>query len=190
MNPENHQSVNWNSSSYSTCQEILDPHVTPKHNKLLRPFHASLASNKPEVRSTQKKVSFNFHLSASEFAKIQMFCMLCAWLQSLNLTSRAVDSVSLAGKEQKNCFFTEALRFSHKGAFVFYCPCRPTLLACKMSSVVDGAQSLLSVGRFTVSPQAWGSCASAGSWHHQSEDPPGQMESSRYFIRFEDRPDS
>lgn len=49
MNPENHQSVNRNSSSYSTCQEILDPHVTPKHNKLLRPFQGSLASNKPEV---------------------------------------------------------------------------------------------------------------------------------------------
>lgn len=45
-------------ASYCTCQEILDPHVTPKHNKLLRPFHASLASNKPEV--SRKRVPPTF----------------------------------------------------------------------------------------------------------------------------------
>lgn len=99
-----------------------------------------------------------------------------------------MDFVFLAGKEQKKYFFTEALRFRHKGAFVFYGPHRPTLLAYKISPLVDGVQSLLTVGQFAVSPQAHGSRASA--WHDQSGGPPGQMESNTYFTRFEDRPES
>lgn len=39
----------WTETQARTRQEIRDPHVTPKHNRLLRLFHALLASNKPEV---------------------------------------------------------------------------------------------------------------------------------------------
>lgn len=71
-----HQSVNWNSSSYSTCQEILDPHVTPKHNKLLRPFHASLASHKPEVpRKSFPPTFICLHLNLPKFRRSARFAL-------------------------------------------------------------------------------------------------------------------
>lgn len=120
-------------------------------------------------------------LSASQFAKIQMFGTLCSRLQSLQLTSRAVDFVFLASKEDTFYFCTEAVWFRHKGTFVFCSPHRPTSLACKMLSPADGVQSLHEAREFAVSLQAHRSRASARSCHDQSGYLPGQMESNTYF---------
>lgn len=128
-------------------------------------------------------------LSASEFGKMQMFGTLCSWLQSLQLTGRAVDFVFLLSKEDTGFFCTEPVWLRQKGEFLFCSPHRPTSLACKVLSLADGVQSLHAVREFATSVQAHGSRASARNCHDQSGYLPGQMESNTYFIRFKDRLD-
>lgn len=103
----------WTETQACTRQEIWDPHVTPKHNRLLRLFHALLASNKPEVRRKR----FPPTLICLNLPKLRCSACFALCFNHCIILLGWWILLSLQVRNRNNIFFTEALWFGHEGAF-------------------------------------------------------------------------